>query len=53
MLAWILNLDFAGGGTVIPPIVGMSNVSRGGIANRWYGFAENYRYIRRLACLTF
>ena len=50
MLAWITNLDMGGGGPVVQPIVGMSNVSRGGIANRWYGFAENYKYIWRVAC---
>ena len=52
MLAWVMNLDFAGGGPPPAPS-GMALNNRSGIPNRPYGFASNYRYAWRLACSIF
>ena len=51
MVLWVMNLDFSGGGDPVTP-PGMAVVSRGGKPSRLYGFASNYRYIWRLACLS-
>ena len=53
MLAWVMNLDFAGGGEVAGPPAGQPMQLRSGQPNRPYGFASNYRYAWRLACLIF
>ena len=52
MLAWVMNLDFAGGG-VVTPAAGQPMQLRSGQPNRPYGFASNYRYAWRLACSIF
>ena len=42
-----------GGGAADPDVAAGASLASKGMASRWYGHNFGYRYIWRLACLTF